>query len=312
MTLSFKITGLQPEIWQAEDGSISFAPVWKEEKGRIYVQLLLKGIQSVFVVFRKPSTLLKHITSVTYNDSVCDNKLVYLGEKSLLLAYNNVSGSVTLSDGKSHSYEAKSTQPKIIVGGWHIDFYPKMDKPFSLDFPSLIDFSKCKNPSVKYFAGTAHYTKSINITANEIALGKRILLDLGMANDIVQLSINQKKLGVLWYPPYKADITDDLKVGDNTIDIAVTNNWANRLIGDEQEPEDVVYGVERHFGNSYAGRKLKAYPDWFIKNKPRPSQGRKAFTNWYYYRKDSPLQPAGLVGPVRLQYGEVIDLNTDN
>jgi hypothetical protein len=24
------------------------------------------------------------------------------------------------------------------------------------------------------------------------------------------------------------------------------------------------------------------------------------FSVWYYYRKDSPLKPAGLVGPVRL------------
>ena len=116
------------------------------------------------------------------------------------------------------------------------------------------------------------------------------------------MTVNQKDLGVLWYPPYKKDITTALKVGDNTLDITVTNNWANRLIGDEQEPADFEYGTDR----GDRGRALKEYPEWFIKNKPRPSQGRKAFTNWYYYRKDSPLQPAGLVGPVLLQYGEAV------
>ena len=131
-----------------------------------------------------------------------------------------------------------------------------------------------------------------------------MLLDLGTVNDIVHLTINKKDLGVIWYPPYKKDITHALKVGENRLDIAVTNNWTNRLIGDEQEPADFEFGTDR----GDRGRALKAYPDWFIKNQPRPSKGRKAFTNWYYYRKDSPLQSAGLVGPVLLQFGEAIDL----
>jgi hypothetical protein len=41
ITLSFRVKGLQPEIWQAEDGSISLAPVWKEDGGRTFVQLFL-------------------------------------------------------------------------------------------------------------------------------------------------------------------------------------------------------------------------------------------------------------------------------
>ena len=186
-----------------------------------------------------------------------------------------------------------------------------MDKPFTLDFPNLIDFSKSDNSAVKYFAGTAHYIKTINITAAELGKGKRIMLDLGTVNDIVQLTVNQKDLGVLWYPPYKIDITDALKVGNNNLDIAVTNNWANRLIGDEQEPADFTLGTNRSLKGVEVGSPLKAYPDWLIKNQPRPSKGRKAFTNWYYYKKESPLQPAGLVGPVRLQYGEAIDLNDE-
>jgi hypothetical protein len=45
---------------------------------------------------------------------------------------------------------------------------------------------------------------------------------------------------------------------------------------------------------------MKVFPDWFLHNTQRPSQGRKTFNVWYYYRKDSPLYPAGLLGPVRL------------
>ena len=177
-----------------------------------------------------------------------------------------------------------------------------------MDFPELLDFNKSDNRDVKYFSGTAHYSKTITITADELSKGKRVMLDLGTVNDIVQLTVNQKDLGVLWYPPYKTDITTALKVGENKLDIAVTNNWANRLIGDEQEPKDFVTTKERSMMGDTFGIPLKAYPDWFIKNQPRPSQGRKTFTTFYYHKKDSPLQPAGLAGPIRLQFGEEVGL----
>ncbi|HMI02982.1 MAG TPA: hypothetical protein VK541_10900 [Pedobacter sp.] len=52
---------------------------------------------------------------------------------------------------------------------------------------------------------------------------------------------------------------------------------------------------------------MKSYPDWFIKHQPRPSK-RKAFSIWYYYRKDSKLVPAGLAGPVRFIFEDTVNL----
>jgi hypothetical protein len=129
------------------------------------------------------------------------------------------------------------------------------------------------------------------------SLKVRTVLDLGEMNDIAEVRVNGKSAGVLWYPPYRADITELLVAGENNLEILVTTNWANRLIGDEQEPADFEWGKDR---GEKMGRAMLAYPDWFVKNQPRPSQGRKTFSVWYYYRKDSPLKPAGLVGPVRL------------
>jgi hypothetical protein len=50
---------------------------------------------------------------------------------------------------------------------------------------------------------------------------------------------------------------------------------------------------------------MKSFPDWFVQNKPRPSQGRKTFLLWYYYRNGSELKPAGLVGPVMIRTREL-------
>jgi len=305
VTLSFRVNRLQPELWQAEDGSISGAPLWKEEGDRTQVQIFLKGNQSVFVVFRRPIKNGLHAESIQITSNTTDENHRFIVDASKFVAYKEVAATVNFSDGNTKSVQIHPNTPKEITGSWHVAFVPKLDTAFEQVFPQLLDFSKSDNPTVKYFAGTAHYTKTINITAEELAANKRIQLDLGTVNNIVQLSINHKDLGVMWYPPYERDITNALKVGENTVDIAVTNNWANRLIGDEQEPADFEFGTDR----GDRGRALKAYPDWFIKNQPRSSTGRKAFTNWYYYRKDSPLQPAGLAGPVFLQFGEAIDLN---
>jgi hypothetical protein len=122
-------------------------------------------------------------------------------------------------------------------------------------------------------------------------------LDLGDVRDLVTVRVNGKNIGVLWHPPFACDITSALQPGANTLELAVANTWHNRLVGDEQEPADFEFGTDRGVDK---GRALKAYPDWFLKNQPRPSSGRVGFVNWFYHRANTALVPSGLVGPVRL------------
>ena len=116
-------------------------------------------------------------------------------------------------------------------------------------------------------------------------------------SDLVRVVVNGRDLGVWWHGPFARDVTDALRAGDNILELAVTNTWHNRLVGDEQEPADFEFGTDR---GRDKGRALKAYPDWFLKNQPRPSSGRVGFVNWFYHRVDTPLLPSGLLGPVRL------------
>lgn len=55
------------------------------------------------------------------------------------------------------------------------------------------------------------------------------------------MKVNGKSLGTLWKPPYRLDITESIKPGNNFVEIAVTNLWPNRLIGDEKLPEEAEY-----------------------------------------------------------------------
>jgi hypothetical protein len=187
-----------------------------------------------------------------------------------------------------------------VTGTWKVSFEPKLDKPFFRNLPALVDFSKQDDDALKYFSGTAKYEKSIRIAAADLSKSKQITLDLGELHDIAELEINGQNVGVLWSPPYKTDISPFVKQGNNQIVVYVTTNWANRLIGDEQYPADFEWGADR---GEKMGRAMKTYPDWFINNQPRPSKERKTFNTWYYFRKDSSLQPAGLIGPVKLTIG---------
>jgi hypothetical protein len=42
---------------------------------------------------------------------------------------------------------------------------------------------------------------------------------------------------MVWAPPYRVDLTNLLKPGANKLDLAVTNEWTNRQIGDRLLPD---------------------------------------------------------------------------
>jgi hypothetical protein len=105
---------------------------------------------------------------------------------------------------------------------------------------------------------------------------------------------------VLWKPPFKADIGSLLKPGPNSIEVKITNTWWNRMVGDEQLPEDLKWGEK--VPNRGGGRQIREIPEWVWSGKERPTKERVTFTTWKYVEKDSPLQPAGLIGPVKLVF----------
>jgi hypothetical protein len=257
--VAFPVKDRVPELWDAARGTIRPAPFWKQRGDSIYVDLQLETDESVFVIFPK------------------NKKCAYSGLKSPFV-------------------ETVDETAVELTGSWNIRFNPKLSPAFDMEFPSLADFSKHGDDAVRYFAGTADYEKTVTVDAADIRKNKRILLDLGELHDIAALTVNGENAGVLWYPPYRTDITPWLKAGRNTIVVHVTTNWANRLIGDEQHPADFEWGMDR----GEDGRAMKAFPDWFVNGQERAVKERKAFTVWYYFTKESPLFPAGLIGPVQI------------
>jgi hypothetical protein len=166
---------------------------------------------------------------------------------------------------------------------WTVSFDPKWRGPESVVFDTLCDWSLHPDEGIKYYSGTAFYRRSFDMP--DFKKGGVVYLDLGKVKNMARVRLNGKDVGTLWADPWRADISKAVKSKNNKLEIEVVNLWPNRLIGDEQLPND---GVSK-------GR----WPDWLLEGKPRTS-GRYTFASHRHYRKNSPLLESGLIGPVRI------------
>jgi len=208
-------------------------------------------------------------------------------------AASAVRAELVFASGKRQTLEVTAPPAAAeLKGPWRVELDSPVDNKRALTLPALVDLAKHADEAVKHFSGAATYHQTFNLAKPPAHL----VLDLGRVHDLARVVVNGRDLGVLWQAPFTLDIGPALKPGENRLEIAVTNTWHNRLVGDEQHPADFEWGEDR--GDK--GHAMKAYPGWFLKNQARPEQGRKCFVVWYYHRKDTALLPAGLLGPVRL------------
>jgi hypothetical protein len=154
-----------------------------------------------------------------------------------------------------------------IKGPWDVRFQPQRGAPDGqVVFEELSSWNENKNPAIKYFSGTAEYSKKIQLPEDKIKRNTRLWLDLGEVRNLAEVIVNGKSMGILWKSPFRIDITEAVKPGENELKIKVTNLWVNRIIGDYQP-----------------GTKEKI-----------------SFTTTPFYNIHSQLIPSGLLGPVKL------------
>lgn len=204
---------------------------------------------------------------------------------------------VTRADGTTANVTVGAgAVAQAVDGPWRLTFPPNLGAPAEVTLPRLMSWPEHDDPGVRYFSGTAEYHRQLDIPAAWLAADRRVSLDLGAVANFAEALIGGQSLGVLWKPPFRYDLTDHVQAGANELTIRVTNLWPNRLIGDEQIDDGRQWGSD--------GR-LLAWPQWLLDGQPKPDDGRIAWTTWRHYTKDSPLQPAGMVGPVVLRSGVV-------
>lgn len=279
----FRVNNLQPEIWDPVSGEIRPANVFVTKDNVTEVPLSLDPAGSCFVVFRTPAPAL-HAREVT--PAGAD---VVVNEKGERFVRASLSGKhvVRMSDGTSRTMSAIVETPTTLPGPWQVEFPPERGAPSRITLQELASWTTHTNSGVKYFSGTATYRTDFELATKP----QHLSLDLGGVQVMAEVFVNGTNLGVLWKPPFTVDVTEVVKQGRNELEVRVTNLWPNRMIGDEQYPDDVKW-MEHDIYPA-------VWPDWLTNGTKRTSQ-RITFATRRTFNKGDALLPSGLLGPVRL------------
>ena len=108
-------------------------------------------------------------------------------------------------------------------------------------FDSFSDRSIYPDKGIKFYSGIAVYRKIIDFTESVSAdINTCYYIDLGEVKNLAKVKLNGKDPGTIWTSPWRMDIAGLLKKNENVLEIEVANLWPNRLIGDEQLPDDGI------------------------------------------------------------------------
>ena len=202
---SFRQADRVPELWDAVSGEHHTAVAFKHAGGRTEIPLQFPPCGSLFVVFR--------------------------------------SSSKPPRQGESDDAPANAPNDEVlreIRGPWTVRFDPKWGGPGSAAFEDLVSWSTRPEPGIKFYSGTATYVTSLELPSKSslVPKGGRLFLNLGAVRELAEVKVNGRSCGILWTPPFRADITGAVKSGQNSLEIDVVNFWPNRIIGDQSLPPE--------------------------------------------------------------------------
>ncbi|WP_455961202.1 glycosyl hydrolase [Bacteroides bouchesdurhonensis] len=206
---TFRVAGMQPEIWNPVTGEMRDASSFKQDKGLTTLPLEMAPYESYFVVFRKP------------------------------IALN--------CQGKNDSNFLKYAPINDLSASWDIIFDPAWGGPGKVHFDQLSNWINRSEEGIKFYSGTAIYQKKFDLYLDkddkDKSTGgkKQFFLDLGDVKHVAAVRLNGKDLGILWCAPWRVEITRWVKEKGNVLEIDIINLWANRVIGDWTLPIEKRY-----------------------------------------------------------------------
>lgn len=193
----FRVTGKQPEWWDAVTGEARILPQFTQNRVETIIPIKLESYQSGFVIFRYP--------------------------------VSSIARSAALNFPEEHTLTTIKTP-------WVITFDKTMRGPEEpVVFNELKDWTKHEDERIKNYSGTAIYKTSFNM--DQLPSGNKIFLNLGEVNVMANVKLNGNSLGTVWTAPWQIDVSAAIKQGINQLEITVVNTWVNRLIGDSRLPE---------------------------------------------------------------------------
>ena len=162
-------------------------------------------------------------------------------------------------------------EPVVVEGPWEVQFPDGSGAPSSVTVSALKSWTESPDPGIRHFSGVATYRTSFTCSNNAAGGNHTATLDLGRVAEVCEVRLNGQHVGSGWHPPYRFDITNALRPGENQLKIRVANLWHNRIVGDAALPKDK--------------RITRLVPD-----------------THYQRVREAEVVDSGLIGPVRIDF----------
>jgi hypothetical protein len=190
------------------------------------------------------------------------------GDKCFLVLGPYESRVFVLSDANQATSEFTPPPPALtsktvdMSASWQIRFPDTPAQPIA----PLVSWTDL--PNRQYFSGEAVYTSTFTLNPDDAQ--SDVFLDFGSGTPTIDarppnasgihalldppireaaiIFINGTRVGSLWHPPYKLNITSALHPGENTIEVHVFNTAINLLAG--QPPRDYT-ALRARFGHRF-------------------------------------------------------------
>jgi hypothetical protein len=133
--------------------------------------------------------------------------------------------------------------PIALSRGWHVQLG-------GLSREVSLPHSWTQDPATRFYSGEAIYTRTIELSAEQLAAGQ-VVLDFGSATPLkapdmpyrtaaliespvreaAEVFVDGRRAGSVWAPPYRLNLAGLLHTGANRLEIRVTNTAINMLAG---------------------------------------------------------------------------------
>ena len=194
----FRVTGRQPEWWDAVTGEVRDLPEFTQGGGRTGIPMRLEPFESGFIMFRKPAS--------------------------------------RNSSGRGANFPRYVTVTAL-AAPWNVGFDPKWGGPQRIVFSQLEDWSRRPEPGIRYYSGKATYRISFDCDRLDSAMRYFLSLGRVANIASVKINDRDLGV-VWCEPWRIAIPAALLQPRGNSLEIVVANLWINRLIGDSNLPEE--------------------------------------------------------------------------
>jgi len=191
-----RVKGKQPELMNPVTGEIKKMARYEATAKGTKIEINVNDpADSFFVLFREKAvapSVVKASAPATELDLLYNAKNELVAETGRAGTYT-----LTMSDGKTHSVTIKADSKSVQIADW-------------------------KTESTDHEGFTETRVAAFNLS-KKIGNDQRVVLDLGKVEIMAQVTLNGKTFDTLWMPPFRLDVTDALKAGQNKIAVRVTS-----------------------------------------------------------------------------------------